>query len=99
MGMKTYVRPEDGYRIKVTEKAYNLFYRKQGFLPDEGVPEQGGEPAPKAEPDGTEEQGGEPGAESDAEETPAQSEGTVLESGADEVPKKGRSRKTPAGGQ
>lgn len=33
IGIKEYVRPEDGYRIRVTEKAYNLFYRKQGFVP------------------------------------------------------------------
>lgn len=33
MGMKEYVRPQDGYRIRVSEKAYRLFYQKQGFVP------------------------------------------------------------------
>ncbi len=30
MKLKTYRRP-DGYTIKATPKAYNLFYKKQGF--------------------------------------------------------------------
>lgn len=30
MTVKTYVKP-DGYTIKATPKAYNLFYKKQGF--------------------------------------------------------------------
>lgn len=30
MALKTYKRP-DGYTIKATPKAYNLFYKKQGF--------------------------------------------------------------------
>lgn len=29
--LKTY-RRKDGYTIKATEKAYNLFYKKQGFV-------------------------------------------------------------------
>ncbi len=55
--MKEYVRLEDGYRIRVTEKAYNLFYRKQGFVPVNmkpdaaAVPEQSGETAPEPEAD------------------------------------------------
>ena len=31
MALKTYRRP-DGYTIKATPKAYNLFYKKQGFV-------------------------------------------------------------------
>lgn len=31
MTLKTYRRP-DGYTIKATPKAYNLFYKKQGFV-------------------------------------------------------------------
>lgn len=30
--LKTYRNPKDGYTIKATEKAYNLFYKKQGFV-------------------------------------------------------------------
>ena len=31
MDLKTY-RRSDGYTIKATPKAYNLFYKKQGFV-------------------------------------------------------------------
>lgn len=34
--VKEYIRP-DGYRIKASEKAYNLLYRKNGFMPAEAA--------------------------------------------------------------
>lgn len=35
--MNTY-QNSNGYKIQATEKAYNLFYKKQGFIPVEGIP-------------------------------------------------------------
>lgn len=34
--IKEYIR-SDGYRIKASEKAYNLLYRKNGFMPVEAA--------------------------------------------------------------
>lgn len=34
--VKEYIRP-DGYKIKTSEKAYNLLYKKNGFVPVEDV--------------------------------------------------------------
>lgn len=103
MGMKEYVRPEDGYHIRVTEKAYKLFYRRQGFVPaipksekavlsksnKEAAPEHDTDAEPESDTEAVSEQ--DMDAESDSGKEPA--------SESDAEPKKKRTKKAPADGK
>ena len=70
--MKTYRKP-DGYTIQATPKAFQLFYKKQGFVPVEDEENTGsGELPVKAEADRQEEQDENSSAEVSEESTSAE---------------------------